>query len=281
MHKVSFSWNLTMECNYRCPYCWFYGDWHRQKARNKYLSVQELMKYWKNIYRNYGSAHIDILGGEPFLYPDFTELMKELSSLHTVNITTNLSCNIDTFVKNIEPQRISICATFHPAFTDFVTFLKKALLLKDYGFGNRIAYLAYPPQIKQIGYYRESFAREGLLLSVMAFWGKYNGIDYPAGYTREEKEAIEPYLGERGGEKFQVVPRKTKGILCRAGQEYAAIYSDGTVFRCGGGKDSEAKFILGNFFDEKFRLLEKPLPCTYDFCPCNEWAFLNKIDDGQ
>ncbi|MCK9603702.1 MAG: radical SAM protein [Candidatus Omnitrophica bacterium] len=274
MDKVSFSWNLIMECNYRCPYCWFYGDWHRQKTKNKYLSLRELMKYWENIHRNYGSAHIDILGGEPFLYPDFTELIKELSLLHTVNITTNLSCNIDAFVKGIDPARASICPTFHPAFADFDAFLKKALLLKDHKFGNRVAYLAYPPQIKQINYYKDNFAKEDLFLSLMTFWGKYNGKEYPAGYTAEEKETIGFSLGDRGGEKFQVTPRKVKGMLCHAGEKYAAIYSDGTVFRCGGSKDSEAKSIIGNFFDENFRLLDKPLPCDYDSCPCNEWAFL-------
>ena len=275
MNKVSFSWNLTIECNYRCPYCWFYGDWHQQKTRNKHLAVKELMRYWENIYKRYGSAKIDILGGEPFLYPNFVELIKELSSFHTVDITTNLSCGVESFAREIDPERVKICPTFHPSFTDFNAFLEKVLFLKEYKFGNRVAYLAYPPQIKQINHYSEGFAKEGLSLSVMAFWGKYSGADYPAGYTQEEKIAIEPYLGDRAGEKFQVVPRKVKGTLCRAGQAYAVIYSDGTVFRCGGSKNSDEKLILGNFFDDNFRLLEEPLPCSHDFCPCNEWAFLN------
>lgn len=274
MDRISFSWNLLFKCNYRCPYCWFDGKWQELERTNRYLSVKELMKCWENIYKRYGNVQIDILGGEPFLFPNFIELIKELSNIHTVNITTNLSYDIEEFIRKINPSRVGICATFHPLFAKFGTFVKKALLLKEYKFGNKIAYLAYPPQIKQINYYKERFEKEDFFLSVMTFWGNYKGIDYPAGYTDEEKEMIKPYLGERGGETFQLTPKKVKGMLCRAGQVSAVIHPNGTTLRCGGDLFSDSDLIIGNFFDEDFRLLDKPQPCESEHCPCNEWKFL-------
>lgn len=274
MDKVSFSWNLLYKCNYRCPYCWFEGKWLEMEKTTRYLPVKELMNYWENVHKRYGSAVIDILGGEPFLYPNFIDLVKELSEAHFLNITTNLSCNINEFVEKIDSSKVGIGITFHPLFADFNSFVNKALLLKENGFVDKVTYLAYPPQIKMMKSYKDKFLKEGFSLSVMSFWGKYKGVSYPAGYTEEEKTLIEPDLGNRAGEKFQITPKEVKGMLCNAGHTYAVIKSDGATFRCGGVNSSDTDLVMANFFDSNFRLLKGPLPCSSEHCPCNEWAFL-------
>lgn len=279
MDRIHFSWNLLFKCNYRCPYCWFNDNWIELEKTTQYLCITDLMRSWKNIHRRYGSVIIDILGGEPFLYPNFIELIKELCNFHTINITTNLSCNVDKFVRNIDASKVGIRATFHPLFAEFDSFIKKTLLLKENNFGDKVTYLAYPPQIKLINYYREKFNKAGLYLTVMTFWGKYNGIDYPTGYTDEEKRLIEPYLDDRNNEKFQITPKKIRGMLCRAGQTYAVILSDGTTIRCGGAKFSDSDYTIGNFFKEDFQLSDKPFLCSSEYCPCNEWAFLLVKED--
>lgn len=270
--RISFSWNIHFKCNYRCPYCWFDGKWQELAKLNRYPSIKELIRPWESIYKRYGSVQINILGGEPFLYPNLVDLIKELSNLHTIGITTNLSANIETFIKEIDSSNAGLLPTFHPLFAKFDDFIKKILLLRENNFANKkVAYLAYPPQLKQTDYYRKRFENEGFSLEVMTFWGEYNGISYPAGYTEEEREMIQPYLAEWAGEKFQLTPKKMeKGKLCRAGQRYAVIDPSGNVARCG---SSSSKFI-GNLFDENFKLLDQPFPCSSDYCPCNEWAFL-------
>jgi len=274
MHPISFSWNITFSCNYRCPYCWFHGEWQNLASKNRYFSVKELIEYWERIYRRYGSVVIDILGGEPFIYPNFIELVQELSNIHKVNVATNLSCDIKRFAENIDPLKVGIRITFHPMFAEFDTFLKRALFLKEHNFGANVTYLAYPPQIGLIGDYKERFASEGLNLCLLTFWGKYKELDYPEGYTKEEKEIIAFDVDNRCGEKFQVTPQEVKGKLCRAGQRYAVIFPDGATVRCGGGASSDSDISMGNFFDEGFQLLNDPLPCSSKYCPCNEWAFL-------
>lgn len=269
--KISFTWNIHFKCNYRCPYCWFDGKWQELAKLNRYLPVKELIRPWENIYKRYGSVQINIVGGEPFLYPNFVDLIKELSNLHTIGITTNLSINIETFIKQVSPSNVGLLPTFHPLFAKFDDFIKKVLLLQENKFTNKVAYLAYPPQIKQIDYYRKGFENEGFTMEVMTFWGEYNGVSYPAGYTEEEREMIKPCLGERSGEKFQLTPKKMeKGKLCHAGHRYAVINADGEVARCGGFSSE----LIGNFFDENFKLLDQPLSCNSEYCPCNEWAFL-------
>ncbi|NQT75671.1 MAG: radical SAM protein [Candidatus Omnitrophica bacterium] len=270
--KVSFTWNIHFACNYRCPYCWFDENWHHLAKFNTTFGVREIVRCWNRVYRKYGSTHIDILGGELFLYPNFVDIVKELSRRHSISVSTNLTTDVKRFIKEVSSANVKITASFHPIFADTELFIKKVSLFKDSKFDINISYLAYPPHLKLIGYYKKIFDRAGLSIGLSTFWGKYNGMDYPQSYTKEEKELIRPYLGSRSGRPFQVEPKKIKkGSLCRAGQIYAVIQTDGRVQRC--GMDS-FEGHLGNIFDKGFNLLEEPGPCNSESCPCNEWAFL-------
>jgi len=271
-NNISFSWDLHYKCNYRCPYCWWHGRWQNSFKLSRVLPVNELMHYWTKVYEKYGPVHIELLGGEPFIYPHFKELIIELSKLHTLGITTNLSVDLDDCINSLDFNRVKIIPTFHPTFADFEKFIKKAKLLKEKAFSTNVYYLAYPPQIKFINFYREKFSKENVELKVMTFWGNYNGIDYPAGYNPQELAAIETSLAKRSGESYQLSPKNDfKGKFCNAGRYYGVIHSDGTVIRCGG---SDLNEVIGNFFDDHFKLLDEPLPCRAEHCKCNEWAFL-------
>lgn len=273
-NQICFNWDIHWLCNYRCPYCWFYGKWIDLRTRNRILTVRELIKAWNNIYRSYGSVKISITGGEPFLYPDFVELIKELSQMHKVEIITNLSVDIQPFIKGVNSKNVKVNPSFHPLFADFDKFIERALILKEGGLLNCVSYLAWPPQILRIGYYTQKFRRHSISISIQSFFGEYKGLRYPDAYTKEDKQIILPQIGERGGEPFQTEPFKSKGKLCAAGQRYGVIHPDGKVLRCGGINSCEGASIIGNLFEQGFRLLEKPSPCTFDICPCNEWAFL-------
>ncbi len=268
-NQILFSWDIHYVCNYRCPYCWFDEIWCDLAKQNKYLPIGKIIEAWEKIYINYGPARIAVLGGEPFIYPRFKELIRELSRMHFLEITSNLSVKLDYFMEEINPPRVSVTGTFHPLFADFDNFIKNVLPLKEKGTCHQIWYVAYPPQIKLMQYYKKKFDKYKIPVSVMTFWGNCHGIRYPQGYTKEEKDIIAPYLGERGGEEFQLKPKKTKGKLCRAGQAYAVIKAGGLAYRC----SESCLEPIGNFFSNNFKLLKEPRPCESEFCPCNEWRF--------
>jgi pyruvate-formate lyase-activating enzyme len=270
--EISFSWNIHFKCNYRCPYCWFHGQWQTFSKYNHSFRLEEIVKSWKDIYEKYGTVHIDILGGEPFLYPGFLEIVKELSQTHSINISTNLSVNIERFVAEVNPLRVKILPSFHPLFADLDDFFKNLSLLRGHGFQLSVSYLAYPPQLKLLEFYKEKFKSMSFSLGVKSFWGQYNGKEYPRDYTDEERKMIAIDIGSRAGEQFQIKPRKIKkGSLCRAGQIYAVIQADGKVQKCG---MDDFNGSLGNFFEGTFKLLKSPCVCNSEHCPCNEWAFL-------
>jgi len=82
---VFFSWYLNNECNYKCIYC------KPQDIKTAFISVDKWIEIWDGIYAQYGSGHIHISGGEPFIYPNFIELITLISKKHTLEFSTN--CN--------------------------------------------------------------------------------------------------------------------------------------------------------------------------------------------
>ena len=154
-------------------------------------------------------------------------------------------------------------------FADIETFLSKAIKIKN-KIKQNVLYLAYPPQIKDLDKYKKIFEQNGLCFSVLTFWGKYNGKDYPDSYIEEEKKILGLSIASRGGENFQTEPFVPMGKLCNAGHKYALIDPDGTVLSCGG----IAMNLKTNIFDCNFKLLDKPMICPAKTCPCNEWAEL-------
>lgn len=269
---LSFSWDIHYVCNYRCPYCWFHGHWQVNSKDHPRQPASKWLAAWERVYRRYGEAHIEIVGGEPFIYPGFAELVEELSRMHTLGISTNLSADIRGFASRVDPKRVKVLPTLHPLFADTEAFMGKVRLLRDRGLTGGVLCLAYPPQLKLIDRLRKRFHEAGMGLSVSTFWGEHKGIHYPEGYTDEERNFINDCLGQRDGASFQTDPiKRFKGRLCNAGFTYAVVKPDGEVMRCGGSTVIE---LLDNFFDPDFSMLEAPAPCRSECCKCNEWAFL-------
>ena len=274
--SIQFNWDIHWVCNYRCPYCWFAGKWDELKNQNLYLEPKNLLSFWKNIHDKYGTVKIAITGGEPFLYPGFIDVIKEICRFHKIEIVTNFSCDIEDFISQTDLENIEIRPSFHPLFADFDAFAKKMILLKKKKPNQEVSYLAWPPQTPKIKYYYDKFAQYGISMFVQSFFGEYKGVRYPDGYSDEEREVILPFIGARGGKPFQTEPLKTKGRLCSAGYRYGVIHPDGAIFRCGGINSANSQ--IGNLSDKNFELLKERSPCTSEICPCNEWAFLLEQD---
>lgn len=273
---IQFTWDIHYKCNYACPYCWFDGKWDEIKCNNIYPGTAKLLSYWENIHKRYGPVHIEIAGGEPTIYPDFAGFVGELTKMHDIGVTSNIAGDIEGFL-TLE-KKFNIGMSFHPLFIKYEDFIKRALMLKNSGFGNTVLYLAYPiPEvIDRIPEYKKLFGEQGFLFTVLSFWGKYKGLDYPQNYSEAQKKILFPAIGVRGesNQKYQLDPVVTRGKPCNAGHTYALVHPNGDAYRCGGGnwKDQHQPFC--NLFTDSFRLLEKPEPCESEHCPCNEWSFL-------
>lgn len=268
--KTNFVWDIHYRCNFRCPFCWFNDKWQEMDKLNHYIPLKELIQIWERVYENYGECHIMITGGEPSLYPNFIELIDSLSKIHTIKVTSQLSGDMYTFARVLNPERIVLDMNYHPMESKLSPFIRKVLFLKKNGFSGGVCYLAYPPQMDKIDFYREQFEKNGIGFALAAFWGEHNGKRYPSAYSEKEKELMAPYLGDIDRIKYHLEGKKTQGKLCRSGYCYASIKADGKVTRCGPLSHKP----IGNFFDENFKLFDKPMPCEAEVCPCDEYVWL-------
>jgi MoaA/NifB/PqqE/SkfB family radical SAM enzyme len=270
MEKINFVWDIHYMCNFRCPYCWFDKKWEEMGKQNKYIPLSEMVEIWERIFKRHGECHIMITGGEPSIYPNFVELIENLSKMHTIKVTSQLSGDYKAFSEKINPERVTLDMNFHPKDGKLTEFVEKILLLKQRGFKGGVCYLAYPPQMDKIDYYREIFEKLGIGFALAAFWGEYDGKKYPDAYTEKEKKIIAPFVGDINRIKYHLEGVKTKGKLCRAGHVYASIKANGTVTRCGPMSHKP----IGNIFDKDFKLFDKPMPCEAEVCPCDEYVWL-------
>jgi organic radical activating enzyme len=289
--KCFFTWDIHYACNYRCSYCFFCDSWEEEKKKNRYPGLDRWKRIWDDIYERYGEAHLHISGGEPFHYPDFIDLVVHLTKNFTVEFDTNLSFDVEEFMRRVGPERVKFATSFHPQFADFEVYLKKVTALKKGGYDLGVNYVAFPEQLKDMARYKQRLDEVHISFDIMPFRGKYRGSEYPQSYTDAEKELIcscdprtAPRMlgayGKKEGADEQKAPAATDkpqaptgpaatnphyGKPCRMGQMYAKIHANGNAYRCCLIKDGG---LLGNLIDGTFALYEEPQPCTYDKCPC-------------
>lgn len=264
--QVRFTWNIHWSCNYRCSYCFFDQHWGEYGRRNVYKTVEEWVEHWRRIYDKYGRCYLTINGGEPFAYPNFVELIYQISKMHWhINITTNTSLHLEEFVDRMDPVKVSLSVSFHPQHHTLDAFLERVRFLRERKANlGCINFVAWPPFLKDLSGYVEQFRSAGESLKVIPFVGAYQGVTYPDGYSGPEKEIL-------GMVDDWMEHKRHRGMLCRAGHQSALLLPNGKVARCGQIGD---RYIIGDFFDPHFRLMDAPMPCDVDFCPCDEWKVI-------
>ena len=267
-YRVFWNWEITYNCSYKCAYC---PIWHKNDGRFINCNLKDWETVWDNIFDKYGSCHIRFSGGEPSTYPDFVDLLVMLSKKHTLEISTNLTFDITTFIKKINHEQIVISSSFHPEFISLEIFLEKVLLLRKNGYDISVTCVAYPPYLEKLRISKSKIEEKGIKFTIQHFTGQYLGRTYPDSYTGEESSFLNELavtsLNNVANVKIQQwrsEERRTNGMLCRMGQMYAKIFPDGRVYRCCSDKSK----YLGNILDKNFKLLDKPEPCESESCPC-------------
>lgn len=274
-----FTWDIHYECNYNCTYCFLHFEPEKANIKAVYLESEKWIEIWQNIYKMYGPCHILVTGGEPFIYPSFIDFISELSKIHTFEFSTNLSWDIDYFIKKANSQKIKIEASFHPEFIKPDEFLKRALKLKEKEYLISTTFVAYPPLINKIGEYKKLFEANGIEFKIYPYRGPYLNKKYPEEYTDREREILEK-------EGYSIGPRVSKDLLkaydtnlkkeefpvekrrCYMGQRYAKIIPNGDAYRCCAavGKDWGD---LGNIINNTFKFLSELQDCpSYEHCRC-------------
>jgi len=121
---------ITLRCNFKCSYCL---NWRINKKEKD-------VDFWlKAIDRIETDLPITLSGGEPSIHKAFFPLLINLNK--KFDLLTNLSFDIDYFIKNVSVDRFQnnksyapIRASFHPGFSEKIDIIQRVKKLIDAGF---------------------------------------------------------------------------------------------------------------------------------------------------
>jgi MoaA/NifB/PqqE/SkfB family radical SAM enzyme len=174
---------------------------------------------------------IHMTGGEPFFYPNFVELCRELTHKHTISINSNLTHkDVAHFIKTINPKKVdfihsSLHVTERSRINRIEDFVEKYRMLKDAGFNVFVSYLMYPSLFNRFEDDYQYFKSQGIILHPKVFWGEYSGIfdsksflkmrffnrlrkyfkrDYPDSYAPQQKKFFKDFVDRSVTDEIQI-----------------------------------------------------------------------------
>ena len=241
----SIAWDIWLYCNYDCKFC----SSKTSIVPKEIISKEKIIDVWKKVYDKYGRCKIYITGGEPFLYPDFYEIICNLLKFHDLHITTNLSFDITDFINlQTDKKNIFINATFHPFYQTIQDFINKILMLKNNGYSVSVTYMSDDMQMTEAVNYKNIFVQENIGFSIVEANCKTTMNDIVRdflinGFIKHSKDNL----------------KCNEKQFCNAGYEYLIINDLGDIFICSRNKDK-----IGNVFVDGLNFLSHRYQCSKD-----------------
>jgi len=190
-HDIEADWVITEACNFNCFYCSINKDQNKfAHNTNKHVPAERIINFVKNSGLKWS---IHFTGGEPFIYPDFVKLCKELTNENIININTNLSQqNVVEFSEIIDPRRVSfINCGLHMLEREknnlLEDFIQKYSILREKKFILFVSYVMHPQLFNRFQKDFEYLKQHGIIISPKAMRGYFEGNKYPEAYSPEER----------------------------------------------------------------------------------------------
>jgi MoaA/NifB/PqqE/SkfB family radical SAM enzyme len=281
--EVECDWFLLSTCNFRCAYCFV-----PHAALGRKIAIHASPQRWSGAFDATGRRWlIHITGGEPTVYPHFLELCAALTRQHRLSFNSNLSQTcVRGLAGRVDPARVSfINAGLHlderHRRDGLAAFIANARHLLDAGFPVLPTVVATPEVLDVLPDVIARLAGEGLWLLPKLLRGPYQGRNYPAAYSDDERAVLQ-YLVAEGRANYPVLINGDErdrpsidvscddalldawpsfhGRPCSAGHRFVRMDADGSVYRC------SSKQPLGNLLDGTLRLTAGPAPCDTSYC---------------
>jgi MoaA/NifB/PqqE/SkfB family radical SAM enzyme len=263
------SWQVTMECNYRCSYCFD----HQAHADTSFpIAVDDAIRVLRNTGRSW---IVCLVGGEVFLIPGFVDACNEMIRADIrVAIETNLSLEkpVIDFANRVNPSGIEdIAVSLHVEERtrrhDVRGMIDRVRLLRMKGFPlSTIGYVLHPRLLTRWPEDRDWFAEQGIDLVPAPFVGEWKGRHYPEAYCRDERQLL--LAGNALAGVVQNFP--SRGMLCNAGRSFVRIDKNGNVWRCNGVQQR-----IGHISDS-IELSDSARSCPVAICPCWGWMLIEQ-----
>jgi len=256
--EVEIDWHLTNRCNFHCEYCF---PQIRIVLNRKHLDEPSPEAVEKAFEAFGATCLIHMSGGEPFLFPSFTELCRLLTQRHYISINTNLSdaSAIAEFAAVVPASRVvSITAALHIQERERLglsvdSYADNLSLLTPAAFEINPLYVLHPSLMYRVDEDLSHLKHLGVEgVHVKVFKGIWEGREYPEAYSAEDRTV----LGRLGTDYRYTdsylagIRRSFRGSLCSAGMTSFKVTVTGEVQRCATVPHSYGNIYAGTFAPE-------------------------------
>ncbi|MCS7316786.1 MAG: hypothetical protein NZZ41_00485 [Candidatus Dojkabacteria bacterium] len=288
------SWEVTTFCNYSCSYCWPESHDNVNKWPTDFNKIVIFFNKLRKAYEN-KKIFIEIMGGEPTLWPDLKNFIRFFNNNFFINLVTNFTKN-KRYWEDF-PRVCLFSLSFHPERASVDNFLEKLDILCKKQENIAISFM-YLPQYKEknfemikkikeknykvffvskiiknyeTGMHLESYTKEDFdNIKRNNFYNSNNlNLIFPSKFVLDGKEQNINFWKEIQEKK----QNSWVGWKCYIGSKRLFIKANGDIYKATcrvGGK-------IGNIYDENFFKLEKEYEiCTKKICECKVDAFIEK-----
>lgn len=248
---------FTLRCNLGCDYC-------INKASGIIRNRKEMsaIDFANNINRfHFNNNPLTIGGGEPTIRDDFYDFVKNLRKDIKIDLLTNLSFDLNNFIKNIKPNRFysselnnsaykSIRVSYHPQYMNPYELIDKAKKIQKHGYAIGIFGINHPLSMESNIQMAEIARKNGIYFFIKDFLGYYE--NYLLGFFHDKD-------GLDGIEK-----------KCKCRTKEILISPDGKIHRCHRDLYND-EFQIGKISDENLKI-------EYIMRDCNKFGLCNPCD---
>lgn len=258
-------------CNQKCEYCYArkYMSW------NKMWSKKQLEYILNEIKKISISFNIEVVGGEPLLYPHLNYLLKELCQMNNckeIDLATNASKDLSKVYCH---HKICFNLSYHPStIISEEIFLKNVKYVSNLNHNISMMMEQKPESFEKIHQMVKKVKRytSHIMYNIITDGG--DDVEMDTFDETEDLEGLDFLLIENGKrthcslkDVYEKHLNRLKGWKCRL--EQASIYIDGTIYRgCISG---------GNIFETPGLLGQVPeIICQEEECPSCCWLLFPK-----
>jgi len=287
----SVQWFVTWKCNFTCAYCWqeVAAEAYRGGRANRIEP-----RVWADRFERLEPRELYLTGGEPSLYKQLPQLIAMLDPGIELVMHSNLgkAFHLAPFIEHVATDRFrELTFSLHPTQCKLDEFFGKLTELQQAGYLNLMAEMVLYPQ--NLPFAAEVLDRCKAMNMPLRYDPYVPAADDPVGRDepllarmRDWVDRASSHTERLGGlrlwsfEKPQywqhgAAPAAGRAaIFCPAGSKRINVDDEGDVYVCMSAIDRSKIFDrlalphyapIGNLFDDRFELLERPVVCWESF----------------
>ena len=279
------SFEVSNKCNYACWYC--PPDLHA--GTNDWLDLDASLRFFRELASTHDRVYVDLIGGEPTLWPRLFDFLAQLPDNVDVEITTNGSRSIRWWT-DAKPHLQKVAISVHAALCDIDHLIAVVDLLRDtVTLHNNVLY--DPKHRADVERYAQAMRERGIAAEVKPIIPSWETM---LPYTNDEMTWMEqisswpnqnlppirkPNKISVNGGKFTdmnlavLAPQKNNffGWSCWAGRNRFHVHHSGNILAASCGIASIGNITTG------WEIRTAPITCNKPACWCIDDIAIEKF----